>query len=171
MPTECVSGRVAISPTICLSVSKSTQNVAKATKTSKQINQKWFKNQSTTLPKSHFVPEAQFWADCKPREQKKGENLDTQIRPNCCKNYSKREVKRDFTFNLIFVQILVTIFKHVWSQNRWKIYLKATTTLIWLLERNIASKALDSDVLQELEPFKTLGGSFKNRLCTCCWLC
>ena len=167
MPTECVSGRVAISPTICLSVSKSTQNIQKVTKTCQKTFQKRFKNHS----KSHFVPEAQFGADCKPREQEKRENLNLKIRPNCCKNYSKREVKSDFTFKVIFVQILVTIFKHFWSQNRWEIYLKATTTLIWLLERNIASKALDSDVLQELEPFKTLGGSFKNRHCTCCWLC
>ena len=168
MPTECVSGRVAISPTICLSVSKTTQNVLKATKADQKNHQKWFKNQSRRLPKSHFVPEAQFWADCKPRERKNRENLDPKIRPNCCKNYSKREVKSDFTFNLIFVQILVTIFKHFWSQNRWKTYLKATATLILLLEQITTSKALDSNVLQEPESFKTLGGSFKNRHCTCC---
>ena len=103
MPTECVPGRVAISPTICLSVSKSTQNVPKATKTEQKIDQKWSKNQSQRLPKSHFVPKAEFWVDCKLGEGKKREKLDPKMRPNCCKNWSKREVKSDFTFKLIFV--------------------------------------------------------------------
>ena len=60
MPTECVPGRVAISPTICLSVSKSAQNVPKATKTEQKMDQKLFKNQSKRLPRSHFVPKAKF---------------------------------------------------------------------------------------------------------------
>ena len=79
MPTECVPGRVAISPTICLSVSKSTQNVPKATKTEQKIDQKWSKNQSQRLPKSHFVPKAEFSVDCKLGEGKKREKLD----PKC----------------------------------------------------------------------------------------
>ena len=103
MPTECVPGRVAISLTICLSVSKSTENVPKATKTDQKNDQKCFKNQSRRLPKSHFVPKAKFWADCKPREMKKRKNLDPKIQPNCYKNQSKREVKSDFTLNLSFL--------------------------------------------------------------------
>ena len=112
MPTECVPGRVAISPTICLSVSKSPQNVPKATKTDQKIDQKLFKNQSKRLPRSHFVPKAKFWADCKLRETKKRENLNPKIRPNCYKNHSKREVKSDFTLKRTFVYILVTIFNN-----------------------------------------------------------
>ena len=78
MPTECVPGRVAISLTICLSVSKSTENVPKATKTDQKNDQKCFKNQSRRLPKSHFVPKAKFWADCKPREMKKTKKNESQ---------------------------------------------------------------------------------------------
>ena len=50
-------------------------------------------NQSKRLPNSHFVPKAEFWVDCKLGEEKKRENLDPKMRPNCCKNWSKRKLK------------------------------------------------------------------------------